>query len=306
MEPASRPESRFVVAAAQFAVFQPGDWSEVEQRLAAATAEAAQGRGAQLLVFPEYAAMTVAGLFPPAVRSDLALQIAQLQSWREHWLALHRSLAQEHRVHILAGSFPWQLGDGRYVNRAWFIAPSGAADYQDKLIMTRFEREQWNIAGGDQLKVFDTTLGRIGVNVCYDVEFPLLARRQAEAGATLILVPSCTDTCAGYWRVRLASQARALENQCLVVQAPLVGEAPWSPAVDVNVGAAAVYGPPDRGFPDDGVLVRGEMNAPGWICTEIDCARTEAVRRDGQVLNFHDWDRQASLPQSIAAIRSLS
>ena len=101
--------------------------------------------------------------------------------------------------------------------------------------------------------MFDTALGRIGVLICYDSEFPLLARAQIEAGAQLLLVPSCTDSLHGYWRVRLAAQARALEGQCYAIQAPLVGNAEWSPAIDINRGAAGIFGPPDGAFPDDGI-----------------------------------------------------
>jgi translation initiation factor IF-1 len=53
--------------------------------------------------------------------------------------------------------------------------------------------------------------------------------------------------------VRVGAMARALEGQCVVVHAPVVGPADWSPAVDLNTGAAAIYGPPDLGFPATGV-----------------------------------------------------
>ncbi|HEX4894799.1 MAG TPA: carbon-nitrogen hydrolase family protein [Solimonas sp.] len=283
------------LAAAQFPVFEPSDWSVVETRLADWIAQAAQA-GARLLLFPEYAAMSLAALFAPRVRADLAQQLRALQDLRERYLDLHVRLAREHGVYLLAGSFPWTLEDGRSVNRAWLCAPDGCADFQDKQIMTRFEREQWHISPAPGLKVFDTALGRIAVNICYDSEFPLLARAQAEAGAELILVPSCTDTLAGYHRVRVGCQARALENQCLVVQSPLVGEAPWSPAVDVNVGAAGVFGPPDRGFPDDGVLALGPMNQAQWLFADVDLAAVARVRAEGQVFNHRHWPEQAGSP----------
>jgi len=155
--------------------------------------------------------------------------------------------------------------------------------------MTRFEREQWFITGGDAQPVIDTPLGRIGVAICYDSEFPMIARRLVEAGAEIICVPSCTDALAGYYRVRIGCQARALENQCYVVQAPTVGTAPWSIAVDENVGAAAVYGPPDRGFPADGIVAIGELNHAQWVYADIDRALVAEVRRDGSVLGYRDW-----------------
>ena len=283
----------FRLAAAQYPVSEPGSWDEAAAMLTRWVREAAS-HNAELLVFPEYAAMSLAAIFAPGVRADLRQQLHALQSLRDDYVDLHSRLAAELGVHILAGSFPWQLGPELFHNRAWFVDPEGHSDFQDKRIMTRFEREQWGIAGGEQvpLRVFDTALGVIGVNVCYDVEFPLLARRQTEAGARLILAPSCTDTLAGYHRVRVGAQARALENQCIVVQSPLVGEAPWSAAIDVNVGAAGVYAPPDRGFPDDGVVAQGRLNEPGWVYADIDLNAVDTVRRSGQVFNDRDWAEQ--------------
>ncbi len=74
--------------------------------------------------------------------------------------------------------------------------------------MTPFERD-WGISGGAPLRVFDTALGKIAVLICYDSEFPLLARALAEAGAEVILVPSCTERVSGFHRVRTGSMARA-------------------------------------------------------------------------------------------------
>ena len=294
--------SAFLAASAQFPVLRYRDWSEVADTLERWVAEAA-GQGARLLVFPEYAAMSLAALLSPAGQSDLALQLRELQVLRRDWLDLHRRLAQMHGVYLLAGSFPWQVeGAQRYVNRAWFCGPGGDAQFQDKQIMTRFEREHWGISGGEPAKVFATALGHVGVAICYDSEFPLLVRAQVEAGAEILLVPSCTDGLAGYHRVRIAAQARALESQCHVLLSPLVGEAPWSPAVDVNVGAAGVYGPPDRGFPDDGVIAQGQLNQRGWVYGEIDPARVRQVRRDGQVLNLHHWSEQPDLSAKIVPI----
>jgi predicted amidohydrolase len=190
-----------------------------------------------------------------------------------------------------------RVGDA-YRNRSYLFHPDGRSEFQEKLQMTRFENEQWLIQAGDTLRVFDTELGRIGIDVCYDSEFPLIARRQVEMGADLILVPSCTDTLAGYWRVRIGSQARALENQCFVVQSSTVGEAPWSPAVDVNVGAAAIYAPVDRGFPDDGVLATGELNAAQWVYADVNLAAIAEVRRSGQVFNYRDWPGQLRTTKS--------
>jgi predicted amidohydrolase len=293
--------SRIVrVAAAQYPIEWLADRDAWRAKLERWVADAA-GAGAQLLLFPEYTAMETASLFPEPVPRDLTLQLAAVAELVDEADALHRALARQHGVWIVAGSSPVRHGDG-FRNRARLLGPSGAAGVQDKVMMTRFEREQWHVGGGDRLAVFDTPLGRLAIAICYDVEFPLLARRAAQAGAELLLVPSCTDTARGYYRVRTGAQARALEHQIAVVHAPTVGLAPWSPAVDVNVGAAAVYVPPDLDFPDDGVLAIGERDQPGWVHAEIDLDRLARCRRDGDVLNARDWPEQVLGEHAVETI----
>jgi predicted amidohydrolase len=285
--------SRIKIAAAQYPVSAPASWDDAAAQLTQWVAEAA-GFGAQLLVFPEYAAMSLAALFAPDLRSDLRHQLHALQDLRKNYQQLHEELARRHDVYILAGSFPWEVAAGRYVNRAWFFAPSGASAYQDKRLLTQLERDSWNVVAGDTLKILRTTLGNIAVNLGYDCEFPLLARAQCEAGAELILVPSRSDSLADYHRVRLGAQARALENQCLVVQAPLVGEAPWSAAIAVNVGRAGIFAAPERGLADNGILVEGELNQPGWVYSEVDPAELRSLREQGPILNSMHWPEQSA------------
>ncbi|MGF1643457.1 MAG: carbon-nitrogen hydrolase family protein [Thiotrichales bacterium] len=284
--------NRLKIAAAQYDIGQFPRWADYATKLEFWT-EAAAAKGARLLVYPEYFSLELASLFPEAVQVSLARQLEALQSLLPDFLELFQSLALRHNVYIVAGTFPVRDARGIYRNRCHLFYPNGQHGFQDKLLMTRFEREHWGISGGEAVQTFDTPFGRIGVNVCYDAEFPLIARRQVEAGATLILVPSCTDTLAGYHRVRIGCQARALENQCCVVQSPTVGIAPWSEAVDINIGAAAVYTPVDRGFPDNGILAIGDLNQPQWVHAEIDLASIERVRNEGQVFNHRDWDEQA-------------
>jgi predicted amidohydrolase len=293
----------FLVASAAFPVSRPSSWDEFAANLEQWVATAVS-RGARLLVFPEYAALSLATLLPEAQQSDLAAQLAGMQALRDDYLALHTRLAQQYNVLLLAGSFPAEVAPRTYVNRAWLFDANGTRGFQDKQVMTRFEREQWLIGAGEPAKVFDTSLGVLGVATCYDSEFPLLVRAQAEAGARLVLVPSCTDALAGYHRVRVAAQARALESQCYVIVSPLVGEAPWSPAIDVNVGAAGVYGPPDLGFPFDGVIAQGAINEPGWVFAEVDLNRVDEVRRSGQVLNFSHWPESAKPAAGVCRLGS--
>lgn len=282
--------SKFVVAAAQYPIEALADWAAYVAKVERWVAQAAAG-GAALAVFPEYGSMELASL-DPATMGSLSGSLESVAALVPEVDALHQRLAGQCGLHILAASVPFRLDDGRYVNRARLFTPDGKVGVQDKLVMTRFEREQWGVSPGGPLRVFETALGRIGISTCYDSEFPLLARAQVEAGAQLLLVPSCTDTLHGYWRVRIGAQARALEGQMVVVHSPTVGHAPWSPAVDENRGAAAVYGPPDEGFPDDGVLAIGALDGAQWVFAEVDLDRVTRVRAEGRVLNALHWADQ--------------
>lgn len=282
------------IAAAAYPADWHQNWRSYEEKITRWVA----ATDADLLVFPEYGAMELASLAGALIAKDLKASIQAVSDLSARTDALHAALACERGKHILAASGP-VLADGLARNRARLFTPSGGCGAQDKIVMTRFEREEWAISGGGPLRVFETAVGRIGVLICYDAEFPLLSRALVEAGAEILLVPSCTDSAAGYRRVRIGAMARALEGQCVVVHAALVGAADWSPAIDVSIGAAAIYGPPDKGFPDSGVVAEGAMNAPGWVEAEIDLSRVADVRTDGAVLNVAHWvdqDRVLSPP----------
>ena len=246
---------------------------------------AAAGAGAELLVLPEYA--TLDAIEAPA--PSLADELNQACALHDRIIGAMRAAAMRHGVWLLGGSLPVRRADGTRVNHAPLLAPDGRIGFQDKRIMTRFEAELWDLQPGAPPGVFDTPWGRIGVCICYDCEFPPLARAQVAAGAWLLLVPTCTDTLAGFNRVRLSARARALENQCFTAIATTVGDAPFLAALDANHGYAAVFGPVDRGFPDDGVLARGAMDMPGWLYADLTPDRLDAVRQDGGVLNHRDY-----------------
>lgn len=285
--------SLVTVAAVQYSVEFLGDWPAYVAKLERLVAEAAH-QGAQMLVFPEYACLELASIFPKEVYAHWDKTLEALQEVLPNYLRLHCELARQHGVYIVASSIPVMLADGACRNRAYFCRPDGSYDYQDKIILTRYEDEVWQMSYGDEIKVFNTPYGLVGVNVCYDAEFPLIARKQVEMGAKIILVPSDTDTMSGYNRVRIGCQARALENQCYVVLAPLVGNADWSSALDYNMGAAGIFTPVDVGFPTDGVLASGDLNHAQCVVATLDLAKIDEVRRNGAVLNHRDWDRQQS------------
>lgn len=277
-----------IVATAAYPLDFLESWTQYEAKISKWVEEAAQA-GARLLVFPEYGGMELATLAGRETAGNLEASLFAVSDRLEQADAMHASLAEKHSVHILAASAP-AATHARPVNRARLFTPQGKTGVQDKQIMTRFERDIWRVQGGGPLQVFDTEIGRIGVLICYDAEFPLLGR--ALADCDMILVPSCTEALSGYWRVRIGAMARALEQQCVSVMASLVGEAAWSEAVDITTGTGGVFGPPDAGFPETGVIAEGEIGKPGWTFAEVDLAAIAEVRREGRVLGRAHWPEQ--------------
>ena len=298
----SSTRSTLRVAAAQYPVGRPSSLDAWAAGIESWVAEAAE-TGAELLVFPEYGGLELASTFGPEMEADLTEQIRAVGSLIGQVDALHADLARRHGIHILAASLPVLAADlgGQPVNRARLIGPQGGVGFQDKRIMTPWEREIWRISGNSAARVFDTEIGRIGVAVCYDGEFPLIVRAMVAAGAELILIPSATETIAGAARVRTAGMARALENQIPVVTSPTVGAAPWSPALDMNHGSAGIFVPADKGLPPTGIIAEGQFDQPGWVYATIDFAPIRAVRESGGVRGRRDWLEQVGAAEADAA-----
>lgn len=261
-------------------------------------AQAKQG-GAELLHMPEYACVELGAALAGGA-PDAAGELRAMVEQADAILAAMRATAQRHALWLQPGTLPMRDG-ARVINRAPLIAPDGRLAFQDKRQMTRFEAERWGVSAGAPPHVFETPWGLVGIAICYDAEFPKLVRAQVEAGAWLILVPTCTDTLHGFHRVRIGTAARAMENQCFVALAPTVGGFAASVALDENHGAASVFGPVDRGFAEDGVVAARMLDAPGLLFTDLDAARLEAVRADGAVRNHRDWPR-SSIPRPMPAL----
>lgn len=277
------------VAAAQYDVVRPADWAGYARRITDWVDAAADG-GAQLLVFPEYGALELAGLDPRETLTA-AQGFAAVHEHLDAFTVLFGDLARARGLHILAPTAPVRARGGCYRNRAMLFGPQGRLGWQDKLRLTRFETRLGLLEPGEALTRFATELGGLGITTCYDSEFPDIARALAAAGADVLLAPSCTESVTGFQRVRIGCRARALENQCYAVQASLVGSAAWMPVIDVNHGAAGVFGPPEPGLPGDGVLASGTEGASGWVFADLDRDRLLGIRARGEVGLHAEWTR---------------
>lgn len=266
--------------------------------------EQAHQHAATVMVFPEYGSMELTAILPDELQSDLHAQIASMQHLLPDFQETFRKLAQKWQCVIVAPSFPVQTDNG-FVNRAYVFSPNGEG-YQDKWFMTRFENEIWGISSGSkELAVFEWETWRFGIQICYDVEFPIGAQLLAAAGVQVIFAPSCTETIRGATRVHVGARARAMEQQIYSAVSQTINEALWSPAVDINYGFAGVYSSPDRNLPEEGILSTGTPELAGWHYEELDFSLNEEIRCQGQVFNFQDSQRQQLSLQEKVIIKHI-
>lgn len=282
------------IATAQYPItfFKSMDsWKKHTQKWIAA----AQAEGAKFLLFPEYGSIELTSLFTEEQRADLKYLAQGMTAYISEFKFFFREQAVQEGLYIIAPSLP-VLESGQTRNRTFVFSPDGKVEYQDKFHMTRFEDEEWKIQSGEKvIKLFQTPYFNFSINICFDVEFPVSAQVAAQGGCEVLFAPSCTETIKGLHRVHIGARARALENQFYVVVSQTVGEATWSPAVDINTGQAAVYGPPDLGFADDGILSLGQINDIGWIYFDLDMEKIKSVRQQGAVFNYKYQDQITSV-----------
>lgn len=256
-----------------------------------ALVETAADYDSHLLVFPEY--FTVQLLTLGNLKTPIHEQIRGLARQAPRFTEMMAGLAKKHRLYIVAGTIPVSSDGDIAYNECFFFGPSGEFAVQGKLHMTRFESEDWKVSPRSKLNVFETSFGRVGIAICYDVEFPEIARAAARKDAHILVVPSCTDDRQGYLRVRYCAQARAIENQMYVVQAHAVGSIPMVPAVSLNYGVASILTPSDFPFARDGILSEGNPNQEMMVIGDLNLKTIVDTRSHGTVIPLLDSKRTA-------------
>jgi predicted amidohydrolase len=278
-------------AAAQYPITKHENWENWRAHTEEWVQKAVKN-GADVLIFPEYGSMELVSLFSLDIQNDIHRQVRELHNLHDDFCKTYADLAVQYNCVIIAPSLPVTEGVAVF-NRVYVFSKKGRVGYQDKFFMTRFEDENWHInaAFPKNLAVFEAEWGRFGIQICYDSEFSIGSQLLNQAGANVIMIPSCTETIRGANRVHIGARARALENQCYTIVAQTVGNADWSPAVDINYGFAAFYTTPDKDMPEDGILSQQIPQTEGWLLQTLDFSKLENVRNDGQVFNFKDHKR---------------
>lgn len=249
--------------------------------------DALAGYQADFAMFPE---MFDAPLMAQFNQGNPAEAIRGLAQFTDDMAQAMLDLAVSYNINIIAGSMP-VYRDQELYNVAFLCRRDGTIDTQHKLHITPDERQYWGLRGGDELKVFDTDVGRIGVLICYDVEFPELSRIAAEQGMRILFVPYWTDTKNGYLRVRHCAQARAIENECYVAITGSVGNLPKVENIDIQYSQTAVFTPSDFAFSHDAVAAEGTPNTEMTLLVDLDLDKLVQLRDEGAVRNYHDRRR---------------
>lgn len=217
---------------------------------------------------------------------DVPSAVRELSTYTERYTALLRGHAMKNGYFLIGGSHP-NIREGKLLNTAFLFTPSGEIHTQDKIHRTRWEKEKWNTDHGDVLKVFETPFAKIAVLICYDIEFPELARRVAEEGAEIIFVPSCTDDRQGFLRVRYCCHARAIENQVYVAMTSTVGNLPVA-GLRLHYGQASIITPSDFPFARDGIAAEGVINEEQIVVADVDLALLDENRLKGTTIPLLD------------------
>lgn len=240
-----------------------------------------------LALFPEFFNIPLIGLSRGKNDIDAMWDLA---GYSTEILTAITNMAVSYNINIVAGSMPIIEHDELY-NVAYLCRRDGTVESQYKIHPTPSEKRDWAMLGGDTLRCFETDFGRVGILICYDVEFPELSRILSEKEMEILLVPFWTDTKNGYLRVRRCAQARAIENECYVAIAGSVGNLPTVENTDIQYGQTAVFSPSDFAFPHDAIVSETTPNTEMTLIVDLDLEKLKILQNEGSVRNYLDRRR---------------
>lgn len=217
-----------------------------------------------------------------------SLAVRRLTEYTEQYLELFTNLAIRYNVNIIGGSHFVKEEDDEIYNIAYLFRRDGTIEKQYKVHITPNERKWWGISSGDKVRVFDTDCGKIAIQICYDIEFPEMARIATDKGANIIFTPFCTDDRQGYLRVRYCAQARAIENQIYTVIAGTVGNLPQTENMDIQYAQSGIFAPSDFEFARDGIVGETSPNLEMVLIGDVDLEILRRKRQDGTVAHLKD------------------
>jgi predicted amidohydrolase/GNAT superfamily N-acetyltransferase len=242
------------------------------------------GYKSDFLLFPELFNAPLMAEFNHQSQSEA---IRSLASYTEVLRDKFINYAITYNVNIITGSMPL-MRHGQLYNVGYLCRRDGSIERYTKIHVTSTEVNAWGIIGGNKLKVYDTDAGKIGILVCYDAEFPELARLLALQGMEILFVPFLTDTQTAFSRVKCCAQARAIENECFVCIAGGVGNLPKVHNMDIQYAQSAVFTPCDFSFPTNGIKAEATPNTEAVLIADLELDLLKKMRSRGSVHNLQD------------------
>ncbi len=239
---------------------------------------------ADFVMFPELFTTQLLSLVDESRPGVAARRLAE---FTPHYLELMSGLALKFNINIIGGS-TFVIENDRVYNIAFLFRRDGTIDKQYKIHITPNEKKWWGVAAGDELRVFDTDRGKIAIMICYDVEFPELARIATARGAQLLFVPFNTNDRHGYLRIRSCAQARAIENQLYVAVAGCAGNLPFVENADIHYSQCGIFTPSDVGFARDAVAAESTPNIETVLTHDLEMGRLRRNRHSGTVRPWTD------------------
>lgn len=246
--------------------------------------DAVSGYRADFALFPEF---FNAPLMADHNHLNEAEAIRELAKHTSSIVQKFSELAIAYNINVITGSMP-ELQDNNLINAGYLCKRDGTVEKYEKLHVTPDEAKVWGMQGGHRLKAFDTDCGKIGILICYDVEFPELSRLLADEGMDILFVPFLTDTQNGYSRVRNCAQARAIENECYVAIAGSVGNLPNVHNMDIQYAQSMVFTPCDFAFPANGIKAEATANTEMILIADVDVDMLRELHNKGSVRNLKD------------------
>ncbi len=246
--------------------------------------DAVSGYAADFALFPELFVAPLMADFNHLSEADAIREIAR---YAEPIRKRFQEMAISYNINIITGSMP-HVEDGNLYNVGFLCKRDGSSEMYTKIHITPNEVNYWGMKGGNEIRTFDTDCGRIGIMICYDVEFPELSRLMADEGMEMLFVPFLTDTQNGYTRVRHCAQARAIENECYVAIAGCVGNLPGVNNMDIQYAQTAVFTPSDFSFPSNGIKAEATPNTEMTIIVDCDLDLLRELHEFGSVRILKD------------------
>jgi predicted amidohydrolase/predicted N-acetyltransferase YhbS len=248
--------------------------------------DVASDYNADFVLFPELFTLELLSIDDKKLGPVEAIE--KVADYTDRYCRFMERMAVSYNINIVGGSHPTRVAAGEMRNISYVFLRDGSTHTQEKLHPTPSEKRWWNIRGGYGASVIHTDCGPIGVMICYDSEFPEMARHLVDQGAMLLFVPFCTDERRGYLRVRYCCQARAVENQCYVVTSGVVGNLPNVENMDIHYAESAILTPSDFPFARDGVAADTAPNTETIAIADLSIDDLLTSRQSGAVQNLRD------------------